>query len=52
MRTFLITLRKIDVLAQDVGVLGLFSDWIATTMFHANCKKLAAMAPTPNAAEY
>ncbi|MDZ7782161.1 MAG: hypothetical protein U5K56_04155 [Halioglobus sp.] len=27
----------IDVLARDVGVIGLFSDWPATTTFYANC---------------
>ena len=26
-----------DVLAQDVGIVGLFSDWPATTTFYANC---------------
>jgi len=31
-------LRTIDVLAQDVGIIGLFSDWPATTTFYANCK--------------
>lgn len=30
-------LRTIDVLAQDVGIIGLFSDWPATTSFYANC---------------
>lgn len=30
-------LRTIDVLAQQVGVLGIFSDWPATTTFYANC---------------
>lgn len=29
-----------DVLAQDVGIKGLFSDWPATTTFYANCKGL------------
>ncbi len=33
-------LTTIDVLAQKVGVLGIFSDWPATTTFYANCKKL------------
>jgi glycerophosphoryl diester phosphodiesterase len=28
-----------DVLAQDVGIIGLFSDWPATTTFYANCLK-------------
>ena len=27
----------IDVLARDVGVTGIFSDWPATTTFYANC---------------
>ena len=31
-------LRVIDVLAQDVGIVGLFSDWPATTTFYANCR--------------
>lgn len=30
-------LRTIDVLAQEVGIIGLFSDWPATTTFYANC---------------
>jgi glycerophosphoryl diester phosphodiesterase len=38
-------LRQIDVLAQDVGILGLFSDWPATTTFYANCKALPATGP-------
>ncbi|PTT89815.1 glycerophosphodiester phosphodiesterase [Pelomonas sp. HMWF004] len=29
--------RVLDVLAQDIGVLGVFSDWPATTSFYANC---------------
>lgn len=29
-----------DVLAQDVGIIGLFSDWPATTTFYANCFNL------------
>lgn len=33
-------LRQIDVLAQDVRILGLFSDWPATTTFYANCKAI------------
>lgn len=31
-------MRMIDVLAQDVGVAGIFSDWPATVTFYANCK--------------
>ena len=27
----------IDVLARDVGVIGIFSDWPATTTYYANC---------------
>jgi len=34
------TLEMLDVLAQDVGVLGVFSDWPATTTFYANCMGL------------
>ncbi|WP_424931196.1 glycerophosphodiester phosphodiesterase family protein [Amaricoccus macauensis] len=30
----------VDVLAQDVGVVGLFSDWPATTTYYANCMGL------------
>ena len=30
-------LTTIHVLAQEVGVLGIFSDWPATTTFYANC---------------
>jgi len=29
--------QVLDVLAKDVGVLGIFSDWPATTTFYANC---------------
>ncbi len=38
-------LRTIDVLAQDVGIIALFSDWPATTTFYANCKEVNAGAP-------
>lgn len=30
-------LTLLDVLAQDVGVIGVFSDWPATTTFYASC---------------
>jgi len=30
-------LRLLDVLAREVGVLGVFSDWPATTTYYANC---------------
>ena len=33
-------MNVIDVLAQDVGVIGIFSDWPATTTFYANCMGL------------
>ncbi len=32
--------RVLDVLAKDVGVLGVFSDWPATVTFYANCMGL------------
>ncbi len=31
------TLKVLDVLAKDVGILGIFSDWPATVSFYANC---------------
>jgi glycerophosphoryl diester phosphodiesterase len=30
----------LDVLAREVGILGIFSDWPATTTFYANCARL------------
>ena len=38
-------LRTIDVLAQEVGIIGLFSDWPATTTFYANCRKVNPGGP-------
>jgi glycerophosphoryl diester phosphodiesterase len=35
-----VILELIDVLRQDVGVEGIFSDWPATTTFYANCMRL------------
>lgn len=34
-------LTVIDVLAREVGVIGIFSDWPATTTFYANCMGLS-----------
>ncbi|MFY9511836.1 MAG: glycerophosphodiester phosphodiesterase family protein [Rubrivivax sp.] len=34
------TLRVLDVLNKQVGILGIFSDWPATTTFYANCAGL------------
>ena len=34
-------LNLLDVLAQDVGVIGVFSDWPATVTYYANCKGIA-----------
>lgn len=34
------TFNVLHVLAKDVGVLGVFSDWPATTTFYANCMGL------------
>lgn len=31
-------LQVLDVLARDVGLLAIFSDWPATVVFYANCK--------------
>jgi glycerophosphoryl diester phosphodiesterase len=33
-------MRVIDVLAQEVGVIGIFSDWPAAVSFYASCKGL------------
>ena len=30
-------LTTIDVLARQVGIIGLFSDWPGTTTYYANC---------------
>lgn len=32
--------QVIDVLAQDVGVTGIFSDWPATVSYYASCMGL------------
>lgn len=34
------TMTALDVLARDVGVLGVFSDWPATVTYYANCMGL------------
>lgn len=34
------TYKLLDVLAKDVGVLGIFSDWPATVTYYANCNGL------------
>jgi glycerophosphoryl diester phosphodiesterase len=33
-------MQVLDVLAHDVGILGIFSDWPATATFYANCADL------------
>lgn len=33
-------LEVLDVLAQQVGIIGIFSDWPATVTYYANCKGL------------
>ncbi|MCL1122948.1 glycerophosphodiester phosphodiesterase [Shewanella surugensis] len=44
------TLKLLDVLAKDVGVRGVFSDWPATVVYYANCigysSKMATKEPT------
>lgn len=32
--------KVLDVMAQDVGVVGIFSDWPATVTYYANCMGL------------
>lgn len=39
-------LEVLDVLAQDVEIEGIFSDWPATTTFYANCKEIPALERT------
>ncbi|MEH2478278.1 hypothetical protein V1282_001635 [Nitrobacteraceae bacterium AZCC 2146] len=34
------TLTVLDVLAKQVGVRGMFSDWPATTTFYASCMEM------------
>ena len=34
------TLQALDVLAKEVGVIGVFSDWPATVTYYANCMGL------------
>ncbi len=34
------TMIMLDVLARDVGVIGIFSDWAATVTYYANCMNL------------
>lgn len=33
-------MQVLDVLAKDVGIIGIFSDWPATVTYYANCKGL------------
>lgn len=33
-------MQVLDVLARDIGVIGVFSDWPATTTYYANCMHL------------
>ena len=33
-------MKVLDVLAQDVGIRGIFSDWAATPTYYASCMKL------------
>ena len=33
-------MRVLDVLAKQVGIRGIFSDWPATVSFYANCMGL------------
>lgn len=34
------TMEMLDVLAKDVGIMGIFSDWAATVTYYANCMNL------------
>lgn len=34
------TMKVLDVLSRDVGILGIFSDWPATTTYYGSCMNL------------
>jgi glycerophosphoryl diester phosphodiesterase len=34
------TMEVLDVLARQVGILGIFSDWLGTVTYYANCMGL------------
>lgn len=36
------TFKVLDVLAKEVGVIGVFSDWPATTTYYASCMGMPA----------
>ena len=42
-------LRVLDVLAQEVGIRAIFSDWPATVTYYANCLGLVPGAPDATA---
>lgn len=33
-------MKVLDVLAKEVGIRGVFTDWAATVTYYANCKGL------------
>jgi glycerophosphoryl diester phosphodiesterase len=33
-------MKVLDVLARDVAIIGIFSDWAATVTYYANCMGL------------
>ena len=33
-------MNVLDVLAHEVGIRGIFSDWAATSTYYANCMKI------------
>ena len=41
-------MEVLDILAQQVGIKAIFSDWSATVTYYANCFGLSG----PNAADY
>ena len=41
MNSYCVMYEWIDVLAEDVGVEGIFSDWPATVTYYANCMGFA-----------
>jgi glycerophosphoryl diester phosphodiesterase len=41
-------LTVLDVLAREVGVRAVFSDWAATTTYYANCMRLGLSSGAAN----
>ncbi|KFI23065.1 glycerophosphodiester phosphodiesterase family protein [Nitrosococcus oceani] len=45
-------LEVLDILAKDVGILGIFSDWPATVTYYANCMGLTGQSEETGRADF